>query len=88
MLLPPARCEQRDLEGGMGIDPLEHLDQIDMWINVLHSARGEQTLNDADVACAHFRPAKQPDGMTFPISEGQCSLLLVANSVRYEKEDV
>jgi hypothetical protein len=60
VLLPPARREQMDLEGGMGINPLEPIDQIDMWINVLQSARGEQTLDDADVACAHFRPAKQP----------------------------
>jgi hypothetical protein len=58
--LPEAGGEQMDLEGRMGINPLEHVHEIDLGIDTLQPTRGEQTLNDTDVVRAHFRPAEHP----------------------------
>jgi hypothetical protein len=35
VLLPEARREQMDLEGQMGINPLEHVHEIDIRIRIL-----------------------------------------------------
>jgi hypothetical protein len=39
-------------------DALEHIDQIRVWIDAVQSARDDQTLDDPDVSCAEFGPAK------------------------------
>ena len=60
VLFPQARREKVDLQGGMGIDALEHIDQIDIGIDALEATGGQQTLDDADMARADFRPTEQP----------------------------
>ena len=73
VLFPQAGREEVDLKGGMGIDTLEHIHQIDIGIDALEPTRGEQTLDDAHMASAHFRPAEQPvfsahgNGPNFPL---------------------
>ena len=49
-----------DLEGGMGIEPLQHIHEIAIRVDPLQPARGEETLHKPDGACAHFRPATEP----------------------------
>jgi hypothetical protein len=49
-----------DLESGMGIDALEHLDEVAIGINPLEATRGEQALDNADISRAHLGPVKQP----------------------------
>lgn len=60
VVLPQAGREELDLKGGVGIDPLEDIDEIDVGIEALYATGGQQTLNDADMARAHFRPAEEP----------------------------
>jgi hypothetical protein len=60
VLFPQPRREEMDVKGGMGIDALEHIDEIDVGINALEAARSNQTLDDADIMRAHFGPAEQP----------------------------
>jgi len=59
VLLPQARREEMDLAGGVGIDALEHIDQIGRGSHALHVARGKPTRHGADRAYADFDPAKQ-----------------------------
>ncbi len=60
VLLPQAGREQVYLKSGMGIDPLEHIHEVDIGIDALQAARGNQALHDADIVGTDFRPAKQP----------------------------
>ena len=60
VLFPQARGEELDLKGGMGIDALEDIDEIDIGIDALEATGGQQTLDDADMAGTHFRPTEQP----------------------------
>jgi len=73
VLLPKAGGEQVDLEGGMGINTLQHIHEIDIRVDPVQPARGEEALHDPDVARAHFRPAEEPiaaaerDGTDLPL---------------------
>jgi len=40
VLLPQPGCEEMDVKGGMGIDALEHIDEVDIGIDALQAARG------------------------------------------------
>ncbi len=60
VLFPQAGREELHLKGGMGIDALEHIHQIDIGIDALQATGGEQTVDDARMSGAHFGPAKQP----------------------------
>ena len=60
VLFPQAGCEEMDVKGGMGIDPLEDIDQIDVGIDALEATRSQQALDDADMPGADFRPTEQP----------------------------
>ena len=39
VLFPQTGCEEVDLKRGMGIDALEHIDQIDVGIDALQPTR-------------------------------------------------
>jgi hypothetical protein len=39
VLLPQARREELDLKGGMGIDALQHIHQIDVGIDAVQATR-------------------------------------------------
>jgi hypothetical protein len=39
VLLPEPRREEMDLEGGMGIDALEHSDEVDVGLHALQTAK-------------------------------------------------
>ena len=60
VLFPETGGEQVDLKGQMGVSPLEHIDEVDVGINVLQATGGEQTLDNTNVARAHFGPAEEP----------------------------
>jgi len=67
VLLPQARGEEMDLEGGMGINTLEHVHEITIGIDALQPTRDEQTLNDTDVVGVwqrflHFRATADKTG--------------------------
>ena len=70
---PQAGCEQLDLQGGMSLDALQHIDQIDLGIDAVQATRRQHTVDDPDVTRAHFRPAEQPilaaqgDGPNLPL---------------------
>ena len=49
VLFPQAWGEEVDLQGGMGIDALPDIDQIDIGIDALEATGSEQTLK----ACQH-----------------------------------
>jgi hypothetical protein len=49
-----------DIEGGMGVDALEHIHQVDIRVHALQAARRDQARYDADIARARFRPAEEP----------------------------
>jgi len=63
-----------DIEARMGIAPPGHIHEIDIWVDPLQTARGEEALHKLDVERAHFRPAKKPiaaaerDGPNLPLS--------------------
>ena len=59
MLFPEAGGKQVDLEGRVGIDPLEHINQVGVVIDTLQATRGDQALDHADVASSNFGPTKQ-----------------------------
>ena len=54
MLFPQTRREEMDLEGRMGVNPLQYIHEVDVGIDALQATRGEQTLNDTDIARAHL----------------------------------
>ena len=60
MLFPQARREELDLESGMSINPLPHLDEGDRGLDALQAARGAQARHDADGARPDFGPTEQP----------------------------
>jgi len=60
VLLPQAGGKKVDVEGRMGIDTLEYIDEVDIGIDPLQAARGDQALDNADIPGAHFCPAKEP----------------------------
>ncbi len=39
-----------DVEGRVGIDPLQHIDEVDIRINALQATGSNQALDDADIA--------------------------------------
>ena len=60
VLFPQTGCEEVDLKRGMGIDALQHIDQIARGIDTLETTRRQQTLNEADMAGTDFRPTEEP----------------------------
>ena len=60
MLFPEAGGKQVDLKGRVGIDPLEHINQVRIGIDTLQATRGDQALDHADVAGTHLRPTEEP----------------------------
>ena len=60
VLFPQAWREEMDVEGRMGIEPLQHIDEVDVGINPLQATRGKEALHDPDIAGAHFGPAEEP----------------------------
>lgn len=52
VVLPQARRDEIDVAGGMGVNPLQHLYEVDVGIDSLQTLRGEETLHDADGAYA------------------------------------
>ena len=60
MLLPQARREFGDAARGVFTDPLQHIDQVGVWVDAVQSASDDQTLDDADVFGAEFGPAEEP----------------------------
>jgi hypothetical protein len=60
VLLPQAGREKVDLKGGMGIDALQHIDEVNIRIDLLEAARREETLHNPNVARFHLRPAEEP----------------------------
>lgn len=59
-LFPQAGREEVDVEGGMGIDTLEDVDEVDVGINALQATRREHALHDVHLARPQFRPAEAP----------------------------
>jgi hypothetical protein len=49
VLFPEARGEEMDVEGGRGVDALQHVHAVDIGIDALQAARREQTLHDAHI---------------------------------------
>jgi len=49
-----------DVKGGMGNDPLQHIDEGGIGSKPLQAAGGNQALDNADIPCAHFCPAEEP----------------------------
>jgi hypothetical protein len=43
VLLPQAGRKEMDVKGGVDIDALEHIDQVQRGIDALQATRGEQT---------------------------------------------
>ena len=79
VLFPQAWGEELDLQGGMGIHPLQHIDQRDIGIDALETTGREHTLEDADLARADFRPTEPP---VFPTQRpGPRSLFLFLTEV-------
>ncbi len=60
VVFPQTQGQEMDVEGGMGIDALEHLYQVSTRIDSLYAAGGQQTLHDADILRPEFGPAKEP----------------------------
>jgi hypothetical protein len=60
MLLPQTGSEEMDIKGGMRVDTLEDIDQVDIGVDTLQAARGDQALHDAHILRPDFSPAKQP----------------------------
>jgi hypothetical protein len=60
VLFPQPGREELNLQGRMGIDALEHIDEVDIGIDALEATGGEQTVDDSYMPSPHFRPAKQP----------------------------
>jgi hypothetical protein len=70
-----------DLEGGMGVDTLQHIHYVDVRIDALQQARGEEALDHADVPSANLRPTEEPrfaahgNGANLPLQVvGMCAL--------------
>ena len=60
VLFPQAWREELNLQGRMGIDALEHIDEVDIGIDALQATGGQQTVDDAHLPSTYFGPAKQP----------------------------
>ena len=45
-----------DCKSRMGVNALEHVEQVDRGIDALQATRGDEALYDADVAGADFGP--------------------------------
>ena len=59
-LLPLTRGKFGHARGGMLADPLQHIDQIGIRIDVVQSVGDDQALHDTDVLGAQFGPATIP----------------------------
>jgi hypothetical protein len=60
VLLPQAGREKVDLKGGMGVDALQHIDEVNIRIDSLEAARREDALHNPNVARSHLRPVEEP----------------------------
>jgi hypothetical protein len=69
VLFPQTGREQMDLEGVMGIDPLQDIDEVDVRVNSLQPARGKEALHHSDIAGAHFGP--QNNQFFLPMAMGR-----------------
>jgi hypothetical protein len=58
VLFPQAGREEVDLQGGRGIDALEHLHEIAVGSHALQTTGRYHTVEDADLARAHFCPTE------------------------------
>jgi|AOMP01.1.fsa_nt_gi hypothetical protein len=56
-LLPAALRQFRRCGAGVLADPLQDIDQVIVRVDIVESAGGEQTLHDADLFGAQFRPS-------------------------------
>lgn len=63
-LLPQSRREFVDAAGRMPTDPLQHIDQIVVGIDLVESAGDDQALHDPDLPGTEFGPAEQPVAAT------------------------
>ena len=57
---PEARREFGDAAGGVFADPLQHIDQVGVWIDAVEPAGDDQALDDAYVLRPEFGPAEEP----------------------------
>ena len=60
MLLPQSRREFRDPGSRVLRDPLEHIDEIGVGIDVVEATGDDQALDDADISGTEFGPAEKP----------------------------
>lgn len=60
VLLPQPGGELHDLGGRVLADALEHIDQINIGVDVVQAAGGDQALRDAYVFGPELGPAEEP----------------------------
>ncbi len=72
-LLPQARRRFVDPVGRVGVDALEDVDQIHKGTDPEQLAGCSEAVDDPHVACARFRPGKQPVLLPRP-DAAQCAL--------------
>ena len=59
MLFPQPRDQQVDLGGGVAVDALEHVDEVDVGVDVVQLAGDDQALQCGDGLGADLGPAEQ-----------------------------
>ena len=64
MLLPQPRGEFGTPRRGVLADPLQHVDEVCVHLDLVQPTGGDQALHDADLLGAEFGPAKVP---IFPV---------------------
>ena len=71
--LPQSRRQRGDITCGMILDALQHIDHVDVGVDPLQPACGDQALEDADTLGADLGPAEHPilaaesDGSDLPL---------------------
>ena len=60
MLLPQSRGELSDTCGGVLPDPLQHIDEVGVDVDLVQATGGDQALHNADLLGAELGPAEIP----------------------------
>jgi len=87
VLLPEPRGELGDPGGGVLTDPLQHVDEVGVHVDLVQPTGGDQALHDADLLGAELAPAEVPVFPVMIVHANHASTPIAYNRMLHDSRD-